>query len=74
VTRPDAARPPFLRPWLIWTAGFLAFPLAGLAGTAVAGRVDDPLAALVGGVLHRLLPYRAPTAPRTVPKPAEARV
>jgi len=49
MTRPGAARPPFLRTWLIWTAGFLAFPLAGLAGTAVAGRVDDPLAALVGG-------------------------
>jgi hypothetical protein len=38
-----------LRTWLIWTAGFLAFPLAGLAGTAVVGRVDSPLAALVGG-------------------------
>ena len=37
------------RTWLIWTAGFLAFPLAGLAGTAVAGRVDSPVAALVGG-------------------------
>jgi hypothetical protein len=35
--------------WLTWTAGFVAFPLAGLAGRAVAGRVDDPLAALVGG-------------------------
>jgi hypothetical protein len=29
-----------VRAWLIWTAGFPAFPLAGLAGTAVAGRVD----------------------------------
>src|SRR3954468_6380100 len=38
-----------VRTWLIWTAGFLAFPLAGLAGTAVAGRVDDPLSALAGG-------------------------
>jgi hypothetical protein len=38
-----------LRTWLIWTAGFLAFPLAGLAGTAVVGRVDSPVAALVGG-------------------------
>ena len=40
-----------LRAWLIWTAGFLAFPLAGLAGTAVAGRVDDPIAALLGGTV-----------------------
>jgi hypothetical protein len=44
----------FLRTWLIWTAGFLAFPLAGLAGTAVAGRVDSPLAALVGGAVAGL--------------------
>jgi hypothetical protein len=55
VTRPDATRPLFLRTWLIWTAGFLAFPLAGLAGTAVAGRVDDPLAALVGGAVAGLV-------------------
>ena len=44
-----------LRSWLIWTAGFLAFPLAGLAGTAVAGRVDSPLAALLGGALTGLV-------------------
>ena len=46
---------PFLRTWLIWTAGFLAFPPAGLAGTAVAGRVDDPIAALVGGAVAGLV-------------------
>src|SRR3954463_3800891 len=40
-----------VRTWLIWTAGFLAFPLAGLAGAAVAGRVDDPIAALLGGAV-----------------------
>ena len=40
-----------VRAWLIWTAGFLAFPIAGLAGTAVAGRVDDPIAALLGGTV-----------------------
>ena len=44
-----------LRPWLIWTAGFLAFPVAGLAGTAVAGRVDDPLSALFGGAVAGLV-------------------
>jgi hypothetical protein len=43
-----------LRTWLIWTAGFLAFPLAGLAGTAVVGRVDSPMAALVGGAVAGL--------------------
>src|SRR3954452_11225956 len=40
-----------VRTWLIWTAGFLAFPLAGLAGTAVGGRVDDPISALLGGAV-----------------------
>jgi hypothetical protein len=40
-----------IKPWLIWTAGFLSFPLAGIAGTAVAGRVDSPLAALTGGLV-----------------------
>ena len=43
-----------LRTWLIWTAGFLAFPLAGLVGTAVVGRVDSPMAALVGGAVAGL--------------------
>ena len=44
-----------LRSWLIWTAGFLAFPVAGLAGAAPVGRVDDPVAALVGGALTGLV-------------------
>jgi hypothetical protein len=38
-----------VRRLLTWTAGFLAFPLAGLAGGAVAGPIDDPAAALLGG-------------------------
>jgi hypothetical protein len=45
----------FLRTWLLWTAGALAFPLAGLAGTGVAGRVDSPIAALVGGAVAGLV-------------------
>src|SRR4051794_23251480 len=45
----------FLRSWLIWTAGFLAFPLAGLAGTGIAGRVDDPISALLGGAVTGLV-------------------
>jgi hypothetical protein len=49
---PRASR---LRRWLIWTAGFLAFPIGGLAGTAVVGRVDDPLPALLGGAVAGLV-------------------
>jgi hypothetical protein len=37
--------------WLIWTAGFLAFPIAGVAGRVVAGRVDSPTAALLAGLI-----------------------
>jgi hypothetical protein len=40
---------------LIWTAGFLAFPVAGLAGAAVAGRVHTPVAALLGGAVTGLV-------------------
>ncbi len=53
--RSASSASPFLRTWLLWTAGFLAFPLAGLAGTAVAGRVDSPIAALVGGAVAGLV-------------------
>ena len=42
MTASAAVRTSPLRTWLLWTTGFLAFPLAGLAGTAVAGRVDSP--------------------------------
>jgi hypothetical protein len=55
VSATAAVRGSFLRAWLLWTAGFLAFPLAGLAGTAVAGRVDSPLAALLGGTVTGLV-------------------
>jgi hypothetical protein len=48
-------RPVFRRTWLVWTAGFLAFPIAGLAGTAAAGRVDSPMAALLGGSVAGLV-------------------
>ena len=36
--------------WLLWTAGFLAFPIAGAAAQAVTGRIDDAGSALVGGL------------------------
>ena len=37
--------------WLIWTAGFLAFPIAGVAGRLAAGRVDSPFSALLAGLV-----------------------
>ena len=55
MTGREASQPAFPRAWLIWTLGFLAFPLAGLAGTGVAGRVDSPLAALLGGAVAGLV-------------------
>jgi hypothetical protein len=51
MTARRALPPTFLRTWLVWTAGFLVFPVAGLAGTAAAGRVDSPIAALLGGLV-----------------------
>jgi hypothetical protein len=39
-----------LRAWLLWTAGFVAFPLAGITGMVVVGRVDGPSAAALGGL------------------------
>jgi len=55
VSRSEPSQSTFLRTWLIWTAGFLIFPVAGLAGTAVAGRVDSPVAALLGGSVAGLV-------------------
>ena len=55
MTRPVTSRTSFRRSWLRWTAGFLAFPIAGVAGTAIAGRVDSPLAALSGGAVAGLV-------------------
>lgn len=43
------------RRWAWWTAGFLAFPIAGLAGRAVSGPVDDLLAAVLGGAVTGLV-------------------
>ncbi|SDU76520.1 hypothetical protein [Jiangella alkaliphila] len=55
MTPSGASQPVFLRTWLVWTAGFIVFPLAGLAGTAIAGRVDDAAAALLGGLVVGLV-------------------
>jgi hypothetical protein len=51
VTARHAAR----RTWLLWLTGALAFPIAGVVGTAVAGRLDDAAAALIGGTLSGLV-------------------
>jgi hypothetical protein len=37
--------------WLLWTAGFVSFPIAGIAAQAAAGRINDAVAALVGGLI-----------------------
>ena len=40
-----------VKAWLLWTAGFLAFPIAGALATAVTGRINDVGSALVGGMV-----------------------
>ena len=40
-----------LKAWLLWTAGFLAFPIAGILAEAVTGRINDFSSALVGGMV-----------------------
>jgi hypothetical protein len=37
--------------WLVWTAGFLAFPIGGALATAATGRINDFRSALLGGLL-----------------------
>ncbi|MDJ0378229.1 hypothetical protein [Cryobacterium sp. PH31-L1] len=48
---PSFRNPTFLSTWLLWLVGVLAFPIAGLAGTAVGGRVSNPVSALIGGAV-----------------------
>ena len=48
---PSFRNPTFFSTWLLWLVGFLAFPIAGLAGTAVGGRVSNPVSALIGGAV-----------------------
>ena len=40
-----------LKAWLLWTAGFLAFPIAGILAAALTGRINDAGSAVVGGVV-----------------------
>jgi hypothetical protein len=37
--------------WLLWTAAFASFPLAGIAAQAATGRINDAVSALVGGLV-----------------------
>ena len=37
--------------WLLWIAGFVSFPIAGIAAQAAVGRVNDAGAALLGGLV-----------------------
>ncbi len=48
---PSFRNPTFFSTWLLWSVGFLAFPIAGLAGTAAGGRVSNPVSALIGGAV-----------------------
>lgn len=50
-----SSRSPFLRTWLMWVAGFIAFPIAGLIGSFIVGRVDDAASALIGGAIAGLV-------------------
>jgi len=40
-----------VKAWLLWTAGFVAFPIAGVAAQALTGRIDDAGSALLGGMV-----------------------
>jgi hypothetical protein len=40
-----------VKAWLLWTAGFLAFPIAGILAEALTGRINDASSALVGGMV-----------------------
>ena len=40
-----------VRLWLLWIVGFVAFPIAGIAAQAAVGRINDGVAALVGGLI-----------------------
>jgi hypothetical protein len=37
--------------WLLWTAAFVSFPIAGIAAGIAVGRINDAIAALAGGLI-----------------------
>jgi hypothetical protein len=40
-----------VKAWLLWTAGFLAFPIGGALATGATGRINDFSSALLGGLI-----------------------
>jgi hypothetical protein len=40
-----------LKGWLLWTVAFVSFPIAGIAAGIAVGRINDAIAALVGGLI-----------------------
>ena len=46
---PSFRNPTFFSTWLLWLVGVVAFPIAGIAGTAFGGRLSNPVSALIGG-------------------------
>jgi drug/metabolite transporter (DMT)-like permease len=55
MNRTRASRRSLWISWSIWTAGFLAFPIGGYTATALVGRVDSAVPALVGGAITGLI-------------------
>jgi hypothetical protein len=37
--------------WLLWVVGFVSFPIAGVAAEVAVGRINDAVAALIGGLI-----------------------
>jgi uncharacterized membrane protein len=40
-----------VKSWLLWTVAFVSFPIAGIAAQAATGRINDAVAALLGGLI-----------------------
>src|SRR5438552_18571997 len=40
-----------VKSWLLWTVAFVSFPIAGIAAQAATGRINDAVAALLGGLV-----------------------
>ena len=40
-----------VKAWLLWTVAFVSFPIAGIAAQAAVGRINDGVAALIGGLI-----------------------
>jgi hypothetical protein len=40
-----------IKGWLLWVVGFVSFPIAGVAAEVAVGRINDAVAALIGGLI-----------------------